>query len=90
MLDGVGNDDVAAIQPCIQDGAIQHLAGGPHERVAGSVFLVTGLLAYHHHARRSAAFAGDALRGIAPERTAAAGVDRLCQGLQPAGGHTKA
>ena len=55
---------------------VEHLAGRPDERLAGNILLVAGLLADEDDLRILRPFAEHGLRGVAPERAAAAALGR--------------
>ena len=79
MLHRVGDENLRAGDLRFRQGAVEDLAGGPDERLAGKVFLVAGLLAHQHQVRMAAPFAGDRLGCILIQRTARAGVLGLGQ-----------
>ena len=87
MLDRIGDVDLLAIDACLLQRAVEHQAGRTHERFAGKVFLVAGLLADQHHLRILRAFAEHGLRRRLPEMTGAALAGFFAQGLEAEAGH---
>src|SRR5262249_30621044 len=93
VLDGIGHVDLPSIDARLGERGVEKAARRPDERPAGNVLGVAGLLADHHDARRSMAFAEDRLRSPLPERAALARrglppdrlqlVDRLHGALDP-------
>src|SRR5260370_4711097 len=72
MFYGIGDINLPAIDAGLFQGAVEHQPCRSHERFAGKVFLVAGLLADQHHLRILRAFAEHGLGCILPEMTGAA------------------
>jgi hypothetical protein len=72
MLDRVGDVDAGAVDPRVAQRAVERLAGGADERLAGEILLVAGLLADRDHRGVERAFAEYGLRRVAVERAAGA------------------
>jgi hypothetical protein len=79
MLHGVGDEDLAAVEPRLLDGTVEHAPGRADKRLAFEVFLVARLLADQHQPGARGALAGHHLGGIFIERTARALCLRLRQ-----------
>src|SRR5262249_6643783 len=71
VLDGVGDVNLAAVDACGFEGAVEQSSSGADEGQAFPVFLVARLLAYQHHPRVRIAFAEHGLRRVFPERAIA-------------------
>src|SRR5581483_212219 len=101
VLDGVRDVRRAAVDAGLVECAVEHLAGGADERLAGQVLLVAGLLADEHDLRARRARAEHGLRCLREERAALAlldgfaqlrkraflGQERLCGRVRVARGH---
>ena len=82
VLHHVGDVHVLAVEPDLDQRAIEHLARRPDERRALAIFLIAGLLADQHDARADRAPAEDGLRRVTVEIAApatGAGVNELLQ-----------
>src|ERR1700756_1165206 len=86
MFDGIGDVDLVAVDAGFIERAVEHLPGRTHERFAGKVFLVAGLLADQHYLRMLRALAEHGLRRVFPERTGAAAGRFLAQDFEADGG----
>ena len=82
---GVGEEQLAPIQPGLRQRLIQQLAGGADEGPAGQVFLVARLLTNQHQACAQWAGAVDGLRGAGAERAGGAGLHGGVQAAQRGG-----
>jgi len=69
VFDGVRDVGLLPIDTCFVERAVEELSCWSHERVASAVFLVTGLFANEHDARRSSSFPENRLRRVRVERT---------------------
>ena len=67
MLDRVGDVGQPAVDPRLRERLVEDPAGGPHERPAREILLVTGLFADEDDLRPCRAFAEDRLRPGLPE-----------------------
>src|SRR5205823_11530109 len=72
VLDDVGEIDPAPIDAGPSQCLVEDAPGGPHERLAGLVLLVAGLLAHQHQLGVGWAVAEDRLGGVPPQVTALA------------------
>src|SRR5262245_59092433 len=63
VLDRVGHENVVARDAGLFQRLVQDAAGRSHERLAGEILLIAGLLADQHQVRADAAFAGHDLGG---------------------------
>ena len=82
MLHRIGDEDFAAVEPRLGDGAVEHAASGADEGPAFQVFFIARLLAYHHHPSARRTFARHHLSRVLIERAARALRFCLCQGSQ--------
>jgi hypothetical protein len=67
VLHRIGDVDGFAFDTRRLERLIEHSAGGAHERLAGDVLLIAGLLADEDHLRRPAAIAEHGLRRVLPQ-----------------------
>src|SRR4051794_13485447 len=67
VLHGIGDVDVAAVDPGVAERLVQHPPGRTDERLALAVLLVTRLFPDHDHAGGLRAFTEHRLRGRLPE-----------------------
>ena len=79
MLYRIGDIDLPAIDAGFVQRAVEHQPCRSHERFAGKVFLVAGLLADQHDLRGLRAFAEHGLGRVFVEGTGAAGGRFLAQ-----------
>ena len=79
MLDRVGDVDLEPIDIGLVEYLVEHLAGRPDEGLAGDILLVARLLADEDDPRILGSLAEHGLRGVAPQRAAAAGFGDLAQ-----------
>ncbi len=79
VLDGVRHVGRCTVDPRLDECVVEHAAGRPDERPAGSVLLVARLLAHEHDRRLPRALAEHGLRAELPQVTAAAAGRRLPQ-----------
>ena len=86
MFYGVGDVDLLALDAGFLQCPIEHQSGGSHERFAGKVFPVAGLLADRHDLGVLRAFAEHGLRRIFLEMTGAAAAGVFAQGFEAAAG----
>ena len=82
VLDGVGQEDVAAHQAGFLERFVEHGTGGTNERMSLPILLIAGLFADEHDSRTPSSFAKDRLGGVAIKITAATTLRSLVQNLQ--------
>src|SRR5207247_7005556 len=67
VLHYVRDVDGRTIDSCFRERVVEQTAGGSHEGMPGTIFLVAGLLTDEHHTRGHWAFAEHGLRADGPE-----------------------
>src|SRR3546814_9525339 len=82
MLDRIGEEEPAAVEPGLCDRLVEQAAGGADEGPALYILLIARLFAHQHDARRRRPLARPPLRRVAIERAAGAAVDRADQVVQ--------
>ena len=78
VLDGIRDVHRVPVDARGGESGIQHVAGRPHERLAGQILAIAGLLAYEHQLCVGRAFAEHGLRGIPPQVARAAVCGLAC------------
>src|SRR3546814_1957678 len=89
MLDRIGEEEPAAVEPGLCDRLVEQAAGGADEGPALYILLIARLFAHQHDARRRRPLARHPLRRVAIERAAGAAVDRadkVVQRIERSGG----
>src|SRR3546814_18376836 len=76
MLDGMGEEEPAAVEPGLCDRLVEQAAGGADEGPALYILLNARLFAHQHDARRRRPLARHPPRRVAIEQAAGAAVDR--------------
>src|SRR3546814_10779532 len=82
MLDRIGEEEPAAVEPGLCDRLVEQAAGGADEGPALYILLIARLFAHQHDARRRRPLARHPLRRVAIERAAGAAVDRADKVVQ--------
>src|SRR4051812_46261399 len=82
VLAHIGPVGLAAVDPGLLERLRQDLAGRPHERLAGTILAIAGLLAYQHQACPWRSLTEHRLRSGAPQRTGMTGRRCLPQPLE--------
>jgi hypothetical protein len=82
MFHRIGDVDLLAVDAGFLQRAVKYLSGRSHERFAGKVLLVAGLLADQHHLRVLRPFAEHGLRRVFPEVAGAAAAGFVAQGAE--------
>ena len=72
MLDRIGDIDLVTVDPGFFQRPVEHLSGGPYERLAGEVLLVAGLFSNEHDRCMGRSFAEHGLRRVLPQGAGAA------------------
>src|SRR5258707_247610 len=86
MFHRIGDIDPRPFNAGFFKRAIEYLSRRSHERFAGDIFLIAGLLADQHDLGMLRAFAEHGLRRIFPEMTGAAAAGFFAQGFEAAAG----
>jgi hypothetical protein len=86
MFHRVGDVGLLAVDAGFLQRTVEHQPRRSHERFAGKIFLVAGLLADQHHLGVLRTFAEHGLRRVFPERTGAAAAGFFAQGFEAAAG----
>jgi hypothetical protein len=72
VLDGIGDEDLAAVESRHIQALVQYPARWPHEGMAAQILFLARLFADQHNSGMSRSFARDGLRGVLPQIAAAA------------------
>ena len=86
VLDRVGQVERIARPAELRESTVEKLAGGPDERAAMQVFVITGLLANQHQAGAQRPFAGHRLGRAGADRARSTTLGRVAQCRERAGG----